>query len=133
MTGRVLGALYAWQSAEHRYMRYTSVCVVQKNVYVSASTAPYSQPATVPYVLLGMHRSHWITAAEPARPMHAGSRPWRRFVGAATAQSLDQMQPIRGQGRVQQTIHRSSWMLEQTVAVVQCARAVAVAAIVHAR
>eukprot|EP01047_Picozoa_sp_COSAG01_P016690 COSAG01_NODE_861_length_13035_cov_6.890449_16_plen_108_part_00 len=59
MTGRVLGALYAWQSAEHRYMRYTSVCVVQKNVYVSASAAPYSQPATVPYVLLGMHRSHW--------------------------------------------------------------------------
>eukprot|EP01049_Picozoa_sp_SAG25_P005286 SAG25_NODE_357_length_9189_cov_5.378218_6_plen_184_part_00 len=51
-------------------MRYTDVFVVQKNVYVSASTAPYSQPATVSYVLLGMHASS-LDHGSRARQAHA--------------------------------------------------------------
>lgn len=82
--------------------------VYRRCVRVSVSCTV--QPASYhPYVLLGMHRSRSITAAEPARPMHAGSSrsgdSWVRLVGQALANHrvydprwLRAVQPSRSHG-----------------------------------
>ena len=73
-TGRVLGALYAWKMCRAR------VCDIQVSllyscVYVSASAVVQPAGYSILRLLPSMHPACWITEAEPARPMHAGSRP----------------------------------------------------------
>ena len=87
----MLGALYACVSAEHGVRYHVCVVVVQKMCTCQRQlhrTSTASQLQSPTYYSACMP-DLWITAAEPARPMHAGSSRSGESVVQPAGQSYD--------------------------------------------